>query len=306
MRVLITGAGGQVGRELVNAFEVDGHVVAGHDHASLDITDRDAVRSTIVEFHPEAIVHSAAWTAVDACEGDPDRAFAVNAMGTRFVAEAARLVGAKVHYISTDYVFDGTKTSPYVEWDETGPVNVYGATKRDGEAAIRASGVGHLILRTSWVHGLHGANFVKTMLRLAAERERLAVVADQFGAPTGADLIADVTAHAVRACRRDASLGGTYHLCAGGVATWHAVASLAIERARELRPDIAWKVRAIEETTTEAYPTPARRPANSRLETRRLRAAFDLNLPDWTDGVARLVQACGAPAPAPFGKLGPS
>jgi dTDP-4-dehydrorhamnose reductase len=162
MRVLITGAGGQVGHELVSVFGAGGHEVAGFDHGSLEITNRDSVRAAVVEFQPDAIVHSAAWTAVDACESDPDRAFAVNAMGTRFVVEASRLVDAAVHYISTDYVFDGTKDSAYVEWDQTNPQSVYGASKLAGE---RELGDNSSIIRTSWVCGFHGPNMVKTICR---------------------------------------------------------------------------------------------------------------------------------------------
>ena len=194
MRVLITGAGGQVGHELVSVFGAGGHEVAGFDHANLDITNRDAVRAAVVEFQPEAIVHSAAWTAVDACESDPDRAFAVNAMGTRFIVEASRLVDAAVHYISTDYVFDGTKESPYVEWDQTNPQSVYGASKLAGE---RELGDNSSIIRTSWVCGFHGPNMVKTILRLAGEHDTLSFVDDQLGCPTFADDLAAMIAQLV-------------------------------------------------------------------------------------------------------------
>ncbi|MFM7319962.1 MAG: dTDP-4-dehydrorhamnose reductase [Armatimonadota bacterium] len=305
--ILLLGPNGQVGWELRRALAVLGPVEAPRRDApggAGDLDDPERVAAGIRLAAPSLVVNAAAFTAVDRAEAEPERARRVNAEAPGAISRACAEVGAWMVHYSTDYVFDGSGERPWSEADPTGPLNVYGATKCDGEESIRAAGPGHLILRTSWVHGFHGANFVKTMLRLAAERERIAVVADQFGAPTGADLIADITAHAVRACRRDASLGGTYHLCAGGVATWHEVAVLAIERARTARPDIDWKVRSVEETTTEAYPTPARRPANSRLDTRRLRAAFDVHPPDWTEGVARLVDLCAAPASAPFGKLG--
>ena len=178
MRVLITGAGGQVGTELVATFAAAGHDVASFTRAELDITSRDAVRAAVVENRPDAIVHPAAWTAVDACESDPDRAFLVNGLATRFIAESAALVDAPVYYVSTDYVFDGTKSEPYVEWDEVGPTSVYGASKLAGERELHP---GSSIIRTSWVCGYHGANMVKTILRLAGEHDRLSFVDDQRG-----------------------------------------------------------------------------------------------------------------------------
>lgn len=277
MRVLITGAGGQVGRELVNAFEVDGHVVAGHDHASLDITDRDAVRSTIVEFHPEAIVHSAAWTAVDACEGDPDRAFAVNAMGTRFVAEAARLVGAKVHYISTDYVFDGTKTSPYVEWDETNPQSVYGKSKLAGE---RELGDDSTIIRTSWVCGFNGPNMVKTILRLASEHETLSFVDDQRGCPTFADDLASMIRRLVVDHR-----SGTFHVTNEGPVSWYEFAREVL-RVSGQDPD---RVKPVA-TSDLQPPRPAPRPANSVLDHAALRLSGIDTMDDFLIPLTRLVE----------------
>ena len=277
MRVLITGAGGQVGRELVHVFEVDGHVVAGHDHASLDITDRDAVRSTIVEFHPEAIVHSAAWTAVDACEGDPDRAFAVNAMGTRFVAEAARLVGAKVHYISTDYVFDGTKTSPYVEWDETNPQSVYGKSKLAGE---RELGDGSTIIRTSWVCGFNGPNMVKTILRLASEHETLSFVDDQRGCPTFADDLASMIRRLVVDRR-----SGTFHVTNEGPVSWYEFAREVL-RVSGQDPD---RVKPVA-TSDLQPPRPAPRPANSVLDHAALRLSGIDTMDDFLIPLTRLVE----------------
>ncbi len=253
MRVLITGAGGQVGTELVDVFTAGGHTVVGFDHAGLDITKRDAVRAAFVEFHPDAIVHSAAWTAVDACEGDPERAYAVNAMGTRFVVEAARLVGAPVHYISTDYVFDGTKDSPYVEWDEPNPQSVYGKSKLAGERELDD---GSTIIRTSWVCGFHGPNMVKTILRLSAEHETLRFVDDQRGCPTFADDLAAKIAELVEGRHT-----GIFHVTNQGAVSW-------FEFAREVLlasgqdPD---RVRPV--STVDLQPSrPAPRPANSVLE----------------------------------------
>ena len=303
--ILLLGPGGQVGWELRRALAVLGPVTArGRDAAdgAGDLSCPDRVADDIRTLRPAVVVNAAAHTAVDRAESEPDVARTVNTEAPGAIARACADIGAWMVHYSTDYVFDGTGDRPWRESDPTGPCNVYGTTKRDGEDAVRAAGGRHLILRTSWVHGAHGANFVKTMLRLAAEKDRLAVVADQFGAPTGADLIADATAHALRACVSDADLGGTYHLCAAGCATWHDVATFAIARARSRFSDIAWTVGEIAPTTTDAYPTPARRPANSRLDTAKLRAAFGIHLPDWTDGVARLVDWCGAPPPPPFGR----
>lgn len=276
MRVLITGAGGQVGRELVDVFTTDGHAVAGFDHSGLDITDRDAVRAAVVEFHPDAIVHSAAWTAVDACEGDPDRAFAVNAMGTRFVVEAARLVGAAVHHISTDYVFDGTKDSPYVEWDEPNPRSIYGMSKLAGERELDD---GSTIIRTSWVCGFHGANMVKTILRLAAENETLSFVDDQRGCPTFADDLAAMIARLVTERRT-----GTFHVTNAGAVSWFEFAREVLLASGQ-HPE---RVRPV--ATAELQPPrPAPRPANSVLDHGALRLSGIDTMDDFRVPLARLV-----------------
>lgn len=277
MRVLITGAGGQVGHELVEVFTRGGHVVAGLDRSSLDICDRDAVRATVVEFHPDAIVHSAAWTAVDACEADPDRAFAVNTMGTRFVVEAARLVGATVHYISTDYVFDGTKDTAYVEWDEPNPRSVYGRSKLAGERELDP---GSSIIRTSWVCGFHGPNMVRTILRLASESESLSFVDDQRGCPTFADDLAAMIARLVVERRT-----GTFHVTNTGPVSW-------FEFAQEvLRADGADPGRVRPVTTAQLQPPrPAPRPANSVLDHAALRLSGIDTMDDFRIPLARLVR----------------
>ena len=276
MRVLITGAGGQVGTELVDVFTAGGHTVAGFDHAGLDITDRDAVRAAVVEFHPDAIVHSAAWTAVDACEGDPERAYAVNAMGTRFVVEAARLVGAPVHYISTDYVFDGTKDSPYVEWDEPNPQSVYGRSKLAGERELDD---GSTIIRTSWVCGLHGPNMVKTILRLAAEHETLQFVDDQRGCPTFADDLAAKIAELVEGRHT-----GIFHVTNQGAVSWYEFAREVLIASGQ-DPD---RVKPV--STAELQPPrPAPRPANSVLDNWALRNSRVRALDDFRDSAVRLV-----------------
>ena len=278
MRILITGAGGQVGRELVSVFDAGGHVVAGFDHATLDITNRDAVRATVVEFQPDAIVHSAAWTAVDACEADPDRAFAVNAMGTRFVVEASRLVGAAVHYISTDYVFDGTKESPYVEWDQTNPQSVYGASKLAGEHEL---GGNSSVIRTSWVCGFHGPNMVKTILRLAAENETLSFVNDQRGCPTFADDLAAMIALLVVERRT-----GVFHVTNAGPVSWYEFAREVLAASGQ-DPD-----RVLPVATADLQPQrPAPRPVNSVLDHAALRLAGIDTMADFRKPLLRLVTA---------------
>jgi len=278
MRVLITGAGGQVGRELVSVFGAGGHEVAGFAHASLDITNRDSVRAAVVEFQPDAIVHSAAWTAVDACEADPDRAFAVNAMGTRFVVEASRLVGAAVHYISTDYVFDGTKESPYVEWDQTNPQSVYGASKLAGEHEL---GENSSVIRTSWVCGFHGPNMVKTILRLAAENETLTFVNDQRGCPTFADDLAAMIAQLVVERRT-----GVFHVTNAGPVSWYEFAREVLAASGQ-DPD-----RVLPVATADLQPQrPAPRPVNSVLDHAALRLAGIDTMADFREPLLRLVTA---------------
>jgi len=308
-RIVLLGPRGQVGWELRRSLSVLGPIdaLARDDPSGAgDLEEPDRVAAAIRHRAPTLVVNAAAYTAVDRAESEPARARRVNGEAPGVIARACADVGALLVHYSTDYVFDGSGDTARTESDPTGPLNVYGVTKRDGEDAIRSSGARHLILRTSWVHGFHGSNFIKTIVRLAAERERIAVVSDQFGAPTSAALIADATAHAVRRCRREPALEGLYHLCSGGVATWHAVAEFAIQRARTLRPDIDWRLGAIDAIATEDYPTPARRPRNSLLDTRRVRAAFELHLPDWTDDVSRLVEALAARPAPPFGKMGPT
>lgn len=281
MRVLVTGAGGQVGRELVDVFTRNGHNVAGFNHASLDITNRDAVHAAVVEFHPDAIVHSAAWTAVDACEGDPDRAFAVNAMGTRFISEAANISGAHVHYISTDYVFDGSKDSPYVEWDQTNPQSVYGASKLAGERELSDDST---IIRTSWVCGFHGPNMVKTILRLASEHETLSFVEDQRGCPTFADDLAEMIARLVTERRR-----GIFHVTNAGPVSWYEFAREVL-RASDQDPD---RVKPVS-TADLQPPRPAPRPKNSVLDRAALRLSGIDTMDDFLVPLTRLVAALQA------------
>lgn len=259
MRVLITGAAGQVGRELVATFEADGHhEVIAADRSILDITDRDAVLGVITTNRPDAIVHPAAWTAVDACESDPDRAYAANALATRFIADGARRVGAPVYYVSTDYVFDGTKDGAYQEWDATSPQSVYGASKLAGERELDP---GSAVIRTSWVCGFHGANMVKTILRLSQSHDQLSFVDDQVGHPTFADDLA-VAIKRLVIDRRP----GTFHITNQGALSWYEFAREVLEISGQ-DPD---RVSPI--ATADLQPArPAPRPANSVLDNAALR-----------------------------------
>ncbi|MFN3377578.1 MAG: dTDP-4-dehydrorhamnose reductase [Burkholderiaceae bacterium] len=302
-RILLLGKSGQVGWELQRSLAVLGDVVAldragavlpGWDTPLCgDLADLDGLRRTVAALRPAAIVNAAAYTAVDKAESETALAHRINAEAPGALAQAAAACGAWLVHYSTDYVFDGSGQQPWREGDATGPLNTYGRTKLVGEDAIRTSGCQHLILRTQWVYGAHGGNFARTMLRLARERERLTVVDDQFGAPTGADLIADVTAHALRQVLATGQGGGTYHLAAAGVTTWHGYATHLIETARRRWPDAGWRVQSIDPVPTSAFPTPARRPRNSRLDTKRLQRTFELYLPAWQLGVERWLDSSG-------------
>lgn len=275
MRVLVTGAGGQVGHALVDAF-ADDRLLA-FDRAGLDITDRARVLAVVAEARPDAIVHAAAWTAVDACESDPDRAFAVNALGTRHVTEAARAVGAHVTYLSTDYVFDGEQERPYREWDAPNPQSVYGRSKLAGEQELDP---GSAVVRISWVCGRHGSNMVKTILRLASEHDTLRFVDDQRGHPTFAEDLAPLVRRLVAERRT-----GTFHATNQGETTWFGFARAVLEAAGH-DPE---RVQPI--TTADLDPPrPAPRPANSVLDNAVLRLEGLPLLPDHRESLARLVR----------------
>ncbi len=277
MRVLITGAGGQVGRELVDAFTLGGHhEVIAVDHRTVDVADRDSVLGAITSTRPDAVVHPAAWTAVDACESDPDRAFRVNALGTRHVADGARRVGAPVFYVSTDYVFDGTKAGPYDEFDPPAPASVYGASKRAGERELDP---GSTIVRTSWVCGFHGSNMVKTILRLAGEHETLSFVDDQRGHPTFADDLAGMIRRLV-VDRRP----GLFHVTNQGAVSWYEFARDVLVAAG-LDPERVHPVA----TADLQPPRPAPRPANSVLDNAALRLSGLERLDDFRVPLGRLV-----------------
>ena len=292
MKILLLGKNGQVGWELQRSLAPLGEVLALDRHSTEhcgDLSQPERLAKTVLAWQPQVIVNAAAHTAVDKAESEPELARCLNATAPAALAQAAAQTGALLVHYSTDYVFNGQGESPWQEDDATGPLSVYGQTKREGEQAIVASGCAHLIFRTSWVYAARGGNFAKTMLRLAAERERLTVIDDQFGAPTGADLIADVTAHAIRASLQQPALGGLYHLVAGGETTWHGYASHVIAQARLLQPRLALKVSDIAPVPTSAFPTPAQRPLNSRLNTHKLQQAFGLTLPPWQQGVDRML-----------------
>jgi len=292
MKILVTGKNGQVGFELQRALAPLGEVIAV-DHAECDLADADAIRALVRRVAPDVIVNPAAYTAVDKAEADAATAFAVNTEAPRVLGEEAARLGALVVHYSTDYVFNGTKEGAYAESDTPDPQSVYGCSKHEGEVALAAANPRHLILRTSWVVGAHGGNFAKTMLRLAGERERLTVVADQFGAPTSAALLADVTAQLIRQHQREGSEGfpyGTYHLAAGGETSWHEYARFVIAEALAAGKPLKATPEAVAPLATADYPTPAKRPANSRLNTARFTDTFGLRLPHWQEGLRHVLQ----------------
>ncbi|WEE77215.1 dTDP-4-dehydrorhamnose reductase [Comamonas testosteroni] len=298
MKLLLLGKNGQVGWELQRSLAPLGEVIA-LDRQSVnvdgnglcgDIGNLQTLAQTIRSVRPDVIVNAAAHTAVDKAESEPDLALRLNAEAPEVMALEAKSLGALLVHYSTDYVFDGSGSAARKESDATGPLSVYGHTKLEGEQRIAATHCRHLIFRTSWVYAARGGNFAKTMLRLAQEREALSVINDQWGAPTGADLIADVTAHAVRHVSAHEGDGSLYHLVAAGETNWHAYASHVIERAQSLRPDLDWKVQSIAAVPTTAFPTPAARPLNSRLDTQKLQAAMQLHLPAWQQGVERMLR----------------
>jgi dTDP-4-dehydrorhamnose reductase len=292
LKILLLGKNGQVGWELQRSLAPLGEVLALDRHSTPhggDLSQPERLAQTVLDWRPDVIVNAAAHTAVDKAESEPELARCLNATAPTALAQAAAQIGALLVHYSTDYVFNGQGDQPWQEGDATGPLSVYGQTKREGEQAIVASGCAHLIFRTSWVYAARGGNFAKTMLRLAAERERLTVIDDQFGAPTGADLIADVTAHAIRASFQQPALGGLYHLVAGGQTTWHGYASHVIAQARRIQPGLALKVSEIAPVPTSAFPTPAKRPLNSRLATHKLQDTFGLVLSPWQQGVNRML-----------------
>ncbi len=293
MKLLLLGKGGQVGWELQRSLAPLGDVVAldfDSTGFAADFSCPDTLAETVLRVRPDVIVNAAAHTAVDKAESEPEVARLLNATSPGVVAQAAEEIGALMVHYSTDYVFDGSGSTPWIETDATGPLSVYGRTKLEGEQLVAANCARHLIFRTSWVYAARGGNFAKTMLRLARERDRLTVIDDQFGAPTGAELLADVTAHAIRDTVRAPQKAGLYHLVAGGETSWHGYASFVLDQARAAGQELKVAVGAVDPVPTSAFPTPARRPQNSRLNTSKLQSAFGLTLPRWQSGVARMLR----------------
>jgi dTDP-4-dehydrorhamnose reductase len=293
MKLLLLGKGGQVGWELQRSLAPLGELVAldfDSTDFNADFSRPEQLAETVLKVRPDVIVNAAAHTAVDKAESEPEFARKLNATSPGVVAEAAQQIGALMVHYSTDYVFDGSGSKPWKEDDATGPLSVYGSTKLEGEQLVARHCAKHLIFRTSWVYAARGGNFAKTMLRIAKERDKLTVIDDQFGAPTGAELLADITAHAIRATLQDPSKAGLYHAVAGGVTTWHGYARFVIEQAKAAGVELKAGPEAVEPVPTTAFPTPATRPHNSRLNTSKLQSTFGLVLPEWQSGVARMLR----------------
>jgi dTDP-4-dehydrorhamnose reductase len=290
MNILLFGKNGQVGWELQRALAPLGQVLA-LDYSSNeycgDFRQPEGIAETVRRVKPQVIVNAVAHTAVDKAESEPELAELVNATSVAALASVAEEVGALLVHYSTDYVFNGRSDTPWIESDQTAPLNIYGQTKLRGEQAIQQYASRHLIFRTSWVYAAKGNNFARTMLRLAKDRDTLSVINDQFGAPTGAELLADCTAHAIKTELLNPSVTGLYHLVASGGTTWHAYASMVIAYARA--KGMMLQVENINPVPTTVFPTPAARPLNSRLDTTKFQTTFGLVMPDWEFGVTRML-----------------
>ncbi|MGI4848781.1 MAG: dTDP-4-dehydrorhamnose reductase [Janthinobacterium lividum] len=292
MKIVLFGKGGQVGWELQRSLAPLGELIAldfdSTDHCG-DFTDLDGLARTVATLKPDVIVNAAAHTAVDKAESEAELAHTINALAPGVLAKAARQAGAWLVHYSTDYVFDGSGEQPWKETDQPAPLSVYGRSKLEGERLIAAHCPQHLIFRTSWVYAARGGNFAKTMLRLAGEREQLTVIDDQVGAPTGAELLADVSAHAIRSVLANPQHAGLYHLVAGGTTSWHGYASFIIRHAGNAGMALKTTVENIVPVPTSAFVTAAVRPRNSRLDTSKLQRTFGLTLPHWSVGATRLL-----------------
>ena len=285
MKILLLGKNGQVGWELQRSLAPLGEVLALDRNSSThcgDLANLEGLAETVRVFRPQVVVNAAAYTAVDKAESDQTTAHLINALAPEVLSRACAAIDALLVHYSTDYVFDGGGQTPWVETDTTGPVNVYGRSKLAGEQGIAKQGARHIVFRTSWVYGTEGGNFAKTMLRLAQEREKMAVINDQYGAPTGAALLADITALSLQQTQ---ALSGIYHLAAAGETTWHAYAQYVLQKAKQFKPDIDYKVKEVAAVPTSEFPTPAQRPLNSRLNCSKLQQALQCQLPDWQKGV---------------------
>ena len=285
MKILLLGKNGQVGWELQRSLAPLGELLA-LDRSSTshcgDLCNLEGLVETVREFRPDVVVNAAAYTAVDKAETDSQTAFLVNELAPEALSSVCAAIGAYLVHFSTDYVFDGSGQSPWLETDATAPLNVYGHSKLAGEKGIAKQGAKHVIFRTSWVYGTEGGNFAKTMLRLAQERDRMTVINDQYGAPTGAALLADVTALALQASQPPT---GIYHLAAAGETTWYAYAEYVLAKAKQIKPSLNYAVRDFVAVPTSDFPTSAARPLNSRLNCSRLEQALQLKLPLWQAGV---------------------
>jgi len=290
MNILLFGKTGQVGWELQRALAPLGNLIALDVHSKDycgDFSNPEGIAETVRNIKPDVIVNAAAHTAVDKAESEPEFAQLLNATSVEAIAKEAAKIGAWVVHYSTDYVFPGDGETPWSETDATAPLNVYGQTKLDGEKALQDNCPNHLIFRTSWVYAGKGNNFAKTMLRLAKERKELSVINDQVGAPTGAELLADCTAHAIRVAMVNPEVAGLYHLVASETTTWYDYAALVFEEAQKAGVELA--IEKLNAVPTTAYPTPARRPHNSRLNTMKFQQNFNLVLPAWQVGVKRML-----------------
>ena len=295
-RILLTGVMGQVGGELLETLKPLGEVVAP-TRGEMDLANTASVLETIRAVRPRWIVNPGAYTAVDKAESEPELAYAINAEAVRVMGQEAEAIGAGVIHFSTDYVFDGSRSAPYSETDATGPASVYGASKLAGEMALTESGVGHLVFRTSWVYGARGKNFLLTILKLARDRETLSVVADQRGAPTWSRDLAKMTAEVIGQCEMAArgrelpdvlgDLGGIYHAAGAGETTWYGFAAEAVRLQRQQQPGVRFAT--IKAITTAEYPTPAKRPANSRMNCERLKERFGWEMMDWRDSLQKVL-----------------
>jgi len=298
-KILLTGVNGQVGYALQQAFLKDATfagVVISLDRSQLDLTNQDAIRRAVQTIQPDLIINPAAYTAVDKAESEPELAYAINAAAPQVLAEEAAKVGARLIHFSTDYVYAGNKAAAYVEEDATQPLSVYGKSKLAGEEAIRSVGLPHLIFRTSWVYGAYGKNFLKTILRLAAERDELRIVADQFGAPTSSTSIANAVLSVISNWNWQNELTGTYHLVNAGQTSWHGFAVAIVEEYNRIQmahglPLLKASPENIQAIGTLEYPTPAARPANSCLDCTKLTADFSVRLPDWHAALITELQA---------------
>ena len=292
MKILLFGKNGQVGWELQRSLSSVGELVALDTDDQMpcgDFTRLEDIIQTIHSVSPDIIVNAAAYTAVDKAESESALAHTINTQAPKILAQESLKIGAWLVHYSTDYVFDGNGIQPWKETDPATPINIYGSTKLEGEKAVINSGCKHLIFRTSWVYSAHGKNFIKTIIHLAQSRDYLSIIDDQIGAPTGAELLADVTTHSIYTALRQPHVSGLYHLAAKGETSWHGYASFVLDKARQSGIKLQVQAENIQPITTDAFPLPARRPGNSRLNTRKIEHTFDLTLPLWQTGVTRML-----------------